>query len=172
MRTPAPNCCSKAPGLGPRLFESLSGSSRELEPLIARGDGAMTLHRTAEQAPLELRVTRFGNIPPGVPSGEELALIWLMDPDYVSSSFAERLRELYGVTPAEARVATALSQSARLADSARELGVGLETIRSHVKSLCRKLGATRMSELLWRLNACVGALIVASEWPSQFNDIT
>lgn len=153
------------------LFGSLEGLRRELEPLVARGDGALTVPRAAGQPPLELMVTRLDHGAPDIPDDEELTLICLADPLCASSSFPERLRALYGVTPAEARVADALRYGRRLEAGAEELGIGQPTVRSHVQKLCQKLGAERMAELLWRLNACVATILVSAECLSHFDDI-
>lgn len=142
--------------------------SSKVGALVARGEGAITLPpREPGQMPLELLVSRFS----GIPASEELALIFLVDPAHIPASFPERLQELYEVTPAEARVAVALGQGARIADGAQALGVGAETIRSHQKALCRKLGAKHRAHLVWRLNACVASLIAASDPLSMIEDI-
>lgn len=149
-----------------RILDSSSVLRSRIGALVERGEGAITLPREAGQPPLELIVTRLT----GIPAKEELALICMVDPAHVPSSFRERLQELYEVSTAEARVAVALGRGARLEDGARELGIGLETVRSHVKALCKKLGVNRMAELLWRLNAGAATLIVSSDWLSTFQD--
>lgn len=153
-----------------RLFDSDALLRGRLEALVREGQGALTLSRDGMQSPLELMVTRLVETPAQA-AADGLALVCLIDPDYVPSAYPARLRELYGVTPAEARVADALRRGSRLEKGARDLGVGQATIRSHVKALCRKLGAERKAELLWRLNICIATLIVASEWLSNFKDI-
>lgn len=153
-----------------RLF-GLQGSLRQrLEPLVRRGEGVLVVHREAGKSSLELLVTRLVDSRCDVDSSASLTQICIVDPDYAPSSFPEHLKDLYGLTPAETRVAAALRTGARLQDGARELGVGDQTIRSHVRRVCQKLGAGRKAELLWRLNVCVGMLIGA-DWLKNFNDL-
>lgn len=154
-----------------RLFESDIRLRRQLETLVRHREGALVLPRSGTQSPLELLVTPLIDSQAGVADSDGLSLICLIDPDYVPAAYPERLRELYGVTPAEATVADSLRRGARLEEGATALGVGRATIRSHVKALCRKLGAERKAELLWRLNVCVATLIVASDLLGDGNDI-
>jgi DNA-binding CsgD family transcriptional regulator len=56
--------------------------------------------------------------------------------------------ELYGLTPAEARVAVRLAKGQDVAGIARETGRSVETVRTHVKSILLKTGLERQSELV------------------------
>lgn len=55
---------------------------------------------------------------------------------------------LFDLTPAEVRLARALLAGKSISDVATEFGVGTETIRSHLKSILRKTGTHRQSELV------------------------
>lgn len=156
-----------------QLFKRKSFPRRRLEGFVAQGGGALTISRGMAHPPLELLVTPLADLAPNRarPAAAGLALVCVLDPDSVPTSFGERLQQLYGVTPAEARVAGALSRGARLVDGAHALGVKQETVRSHVKRLCQKLGTKRKAELLWRLNVCAATLIVARDWLESLNRI-
>lgn len=58
------------------------------------------------------------------------------------------LRELFGLTPTEARVAGALANSARATDVAEELGVSQTTIAFHMRNLFQKTGTNRQADLI------------------------
>lgn len=60
---------------------------------------------------------------------------------------ANLLRCLYDLTPAEARLARRLTEGMTLAQVASETGVGIETVRSHLRSIFGKTGVHRQAEL-------------------------
>ncbi len=66
-------------------------------------------------------------------------------PDYVN---AKVLRELYQLTPAEARLAHMLVSGDALTDIAEKLGVSHNTVRNQLKSVFSKTGTKRQAELV------------------------
>ena len=69
------------------------------------------------------------------------------DPALADGSRPARLRNLYGLTVAEAEVAIAL-ECASVAELALSRGTSVETIRSQVKAIASKLGCSRQSEIV------------------------
>lgn len=61
---------------------------------------------------------------------------------------ADLLRDVYGATAAEARVAIALARGDTLAEMADELGVSRETVRVHLKRLFQKTETNRQALLV------------------------
>src|SRR5687768_483198 len=61
---------------------------------------------------------------------------------------ARRMRQLYGLTDAEARIAALLAQGQTLDQIAFARGVRLVTLRSQLKSIFGKTGVTRQAELV------------------------
>ena len=53
----------------------------------------------------------------------------------------------FGLTPAEARAATAVARGATTPEAAQALGVSAETIKTHIKSVLQKTGATGAKDL-------------------------
>ena len=80
---------------------------------------------------------------------------------------AQLLRPLFDLTPAEARVAVALAQGRSLNDMARLLGVGLTTVRTHVRGAMAKTGTHQQSQLVAIVWQCVGPLPLAISRPSE-----
>lgn len=152
-----------------RLFTSNSPLRHKLEALVKREEGVGVLPRGRRQVPLEILVKQL----PGArtDSADSLALICMVDPDYVPPSFPDRLRKLYQLTPTEAEVAAVLRRGARLEDGAEAMGVSRNTVRTHVRKLCRKTGQMRLSELLWCINAGVAMILVDNDWLSSFSDL-
>jgi DNA-binding CsgD family transcriptional regulator len=67
---------------------------------------------------------------------------------------AEVLAALFGLTPVETQVATALLRGEELSEIAASRGISTETVRGHVKSLLRKTGVgsqKRLTALLTRI---------------------
>lgn len=61
---------------------------------------------------------------------------------------SETLQGLFDLSPAEARIARSLAAGNDVAAAAREFGLGVETVRSHVKSILSKCGMTRQTDLV------------------------
>jgi DNA-binding CsgD family transcriptional regulator len=61
------------------------------------------------------------------------------------------LRSLYGLTPAEARIACALAVDKNPKGIAAEFGIGLSTVRTHLRVIQSKLQASSQTDLVRRL---------------------
>jgi len=59
---------------------------------------------------------------------------------------AARLGDLFGLTRAESAVAAALGRGAAPDEIAADLGIGLATVRSHLKRILAKTGTHRQAE--------------------------
>jgi DNA-binding CsgD family transcriptional regulator len=68
----------------------------------------------------------------------------------------ERISGLFGLTPAEARVAVAIMGGASTREAAAALGVSFHTVRHQLQSMLEKTGASRQSELVAMLMRAVG----------------
>lgn len=66
---------------------------------------------------------------------------------------SELIRELFDLTPAEARVAAQLAAGRTVEEIAGAHGVGASTVRSQTKSILHKVGAHRQAEVAARLGA-------------------
>jgi DNA-binding CsgD family transcriptional regulator len=73
------------------------------------------------------------------------ACIFLVDPDVAVVPLTSRLRDLFSLTTAEARVADAIAAGRSVAAISDEFGVSRETIRSHVKRVFEKAGVVSQS---------------------------
>jgi DNA-binding CsgD family transcriptional regulator len=79
----------------------------------------------------------------------------LRAPEEVPMPSEAQLRSLFGLTPAEARVACLLVVET-VEEVAASLGVSVATVRSHVQKLLAKTGTRRQSELV--------RLLVSGPW--------
>lgn len=69
----------------------------------------------------------------------------------------QTLRELFLLTPAEARVAMALFEGFSPKEAAANLALSVNTVRVHMASIFHKTGTTRQSEFLRLMMHAVGA---------------
>lgn len=88
-----------------------------------------------------------------------LALVVIARPQDDAERIVRRVRPLYGLTEAEARVMAALTLGATVDEIASEHGVCTSTVRAQVRSIFDKTGVNRQSDLV-RL-ALTGAPLVS-----------
>ncbi len=99
--------------------------------------------------------------PPAKPMNTPLrrsAIVVMRDPDRRASVSAHVVGQLFGLTPAEATLATLLAQGADLDEAAAELGIRRNTARSQLQSVFMKTNAKRQSELVRMILSSVATL--------------
>jgi DNA-binding CsgD family transcriptional regulator len=111
------------------------------------GPIALSLPRPAELRPLSLLIWPVPEASRGGPE-EPAAVVFIGDPDRAAEIDEERLRQIYGLTAAEARVAALLAQGHRLEEIADLLGVAYETTRKHLKKVLAKMRTDRQAEVV------------------------
>lgn len=109
--------------------------------------GEMLLSRTHSERPLHVLVAPCVPKPgPRSPRGAE-CIVFVSDPDAAGEIDEQRLRRLYGLTPAESRLAGLLARGQDVKHISSELDVTLNTTRTHLKSVLRKTNTKRQTEL-------------------------
>ncbi|RQR79213.1 LuxR family transcriptional regulator [Burkholderia sp. Bp9012] len=104
-----------------------------------------------------LKIPRAGRLPltlsvsPLRPSGliktaTPLALVMLRDPEYPTAS-VHYLQELFGFTPTESAIAADLGMGLSLNEIAQRKGIGMGTVRFHLKRILAKTGTNRQAEV-------------------------
>ena len=84
---------------------------------------------------------------PGSPAfGEDRPAVLLFIRDPEAPLAVARLRELFGLTRTEAAVAAALARGQSLEDIAVQRGIGLGTVRTHLKRILAKTGTHRQAQ--------------------------
>jgi DNA-binding CsgD family transcriptional regulator len=96
----------------------------------------------------------------GAPESGLLA-VFVCDPRVDLLAPADLLGGLYGLTPAEARLASALARGRTLEDAARQFRASRNTIRTHLKRIFAKTETRRQSDLVRLLVAGPAQLRVA-----------
>jgi DNA-binding CsgD family transcriptional regulator/PAS domain-containing protein len=111
------------------------------------GGGSMAITRACGR-PLTLKVSPLMPSPASPLSQEPGVVVFLTDPDASEPSEPERLAAMFGLTPAESRMADQLVQGRTLAEAAEHLGITRLTARVHLKRIFSKTYTGKQSELL------------------------
>ena len=151
-----------------RLSAATSYDNARLSELIARAaaadagsriGGGLSLRARDRTLPLAITVSPVGAGAPMMMRGGPFVIVCATDLDARLEPSEQRLRELFGFTPAELRVAAALAGGASLREAAEALGVSFFTVRGHLIRMFDKTGTHRQSELvrLMERAAAIGA---------------
>ena len=147
------------------LLDQLIGAALFEEDAGNRG-GWARLERTSGRRPYLTLVSRLV-------TGEELpegfrprALVIVTDPDRSTVPDEQALRDLYGLTATEARVAAHLAAGHSVQSAASVLHLSPETLRFHLKHIFRKLGVSRQQDLV-RILTEIG--LVVRDLPAATN---
>lgn len=151
---------------GGRLAAARSDDSRRLQLLIDRAatgaagmriGGSMALTTPLRRRPLSLNVLPLHGERAALFPTEPVVIVCVTDLDADVSLPEKWLRDLYGLTRAEAAVALALFEGITAAETAERLGVSLHTVRNQLRSIFEKTGVSRQAELIVQLARAIGA---------------
>ena len=120
--------------------------------LEARG-GWARIHSSSGQQTLAAFVGPIIRCGISFASAEARALLIITDPTQTAFADERALQDLFGLAPAEARLASALSAGHSMESAAAILKITQATARSELKSIFRKMGLTRQQDLVRMLAA-------------------
>lgn len=118
---------------------------------------ALSLPRSDQRLPLNLVLRP---LPPSNPiEGQTLpaVAVFISDPEYKSQAPVDVLQQLYGLTPAESRLATALADGLSLDAASEMLHISRHTARAHLRAIFAKTGVTQQTMLVSLLLKSVAA---------------
>lgn len=135
--------------------------------LMGAPAGTMSTPQTTEASLLTLLVTplrgrdigRFSDL--GM--RDAAVLIFIIDPANKHGLPEAWVRDAYGLTPAEAKVALAAGSGLPIPEVARQLGLSPNTVKTHLRKVFAKTATTRQAELA-RLMA---SLAMVDEQPTE-----
>ncbi len=107
---------------------------------------AVALTRDSGKRPLIAVACPLGRGPAA--TGEPAVGLFVTDPEWRSSDAAEAVAQLYGLSPAETRLALALVRGLRLDEIAEEFGLSRNTVSYTLKNLFRKTETDRQADLI------------------------
>jgi DNA-binding CsgD family transcriptional regulator len=140
-----------------RLTMATSGPARSLEALIAvaasadpklRTGGALAAPCATRAYPMLVTVAPLRAEDVAVFHREPCVLVCITDVEAGVSLPEARLREMFGFTPAEARLALTLLEGHALREAAVRLGVSANTAAVHLARLFQKTGVNRQGALV------------------------
>lgn len=108
----------------------------------------MRLQKSSDDAPVALLLPLRPGSMMGAFGDEGLALGMFIDPAFRRNPDPGVIAAVFGLTPAEARVAGALTTGRAPEELADDFGVAISTIRTQIRSLLEKTGARRQAEMV------------------------
>lgn len=133
------------------ITDALASTDTAWQP---RG-GMMHITRKSLQHPLEVLVTPICCGYGILGESRKGALVLVVDPEREAGISEDLLRRTWHLSRAEAKVATLLSSGKDIQEIADELGISLNTARSHLKRVLSKTGSRRQAEVVLRcLQSC------------------
>jgi DNA-binding CsgD family transcriptional regulator/PAS domain-containing protein len=109
----------------------------------------MLVGRPAGKRPYSLTLVPSTSYPGSL--GRTYVIVLISDPEAGIPTEPE-LADLFGLSPAESRLAIALAEGKKLPEIAAEAGVKMTTLRTQMQSIFRKVGVERQSDLLLTLS--------------------
>jgi DNA-binding CsgD family transcriptional regulator len=156
-------------GCGPSLSGLLQQAART--GIMARGpgeDAVIAVHRPSGKRPLTLLVRSVKRAPRVLENNAgPSALVFILDPQLPVEAADAELRQLYGLTSTEARMANLLMEGKTLDECCDQLGIRRSTGRTHLQHLFEKVGVQRQSELVSLLLKSIGLVRIGNKDKKQ-----
>jgi DNA-binding CsgD family transcriptional regulator len=97
--------------------------------------------------PVTVLVAPFRPTRCGAGAAVPAAILFMRDPEHSQSPSERALRELFGLTPAEATITVQLARGSSLAQVAARHRLSSNTVHTHLKNIFGKTGINRQSQL-------------------------
>ena len=140
-----------------QLTATRPDTARRLQVLIGaaltpdaalRSGGSMAVPTPARRLPLSLSIAPLRSERIAVFEAAPSAIVFVADVESTAAAPEEKLRVLFGLTPAEARVAQALFDGQSPREAAAGLNLSFNTVRVHLTRIFDKTGVNRQAELV------------------------
>lgn len=147
-------------GAGRTMVDREAGGMQSVPAALAEAAAASRASRAPSSQRLRLLSSAgsaewtLGCIPLMEPSTRDRATAWillLLHPSATVPPDPRLLRQLYGLTAAEARLSARLAGGVNLQEAARASRISIHTARMHLRQLFKKTGTASQCELLQRL---------------------
>lgn len=154
--------------LGGRLSAKRPEDARRLQALIARAalpddgrsGGWMAVQSSSRRLPLSVTVAPLCSDQSPSPASDHSILVRIDDLDSHAAPPLQQLREIFGLTPAEARLALALFEGLTPAEAAADFGLSIFTVRVQLARIFEKTGVSRQSGLMRLMMRSVGTELI------------
>jgi len=128
------------------LAQAVAAAARKEEE-IGRGGLGIPVRRDGGPALLHVLPLRHGEIRPRL-APRAVAAVFIVPPSAPRGAPEQALASLFDLTPMEAKVFAALASGLSVAETARSLGIGQGTVKTHLHQVFQKTGARRQSDLV------------------------
>jgi DNA-binding CsgD family transcriptional regulator len=118
---------------------------------VAPCEACATLPRPSGRAALTVLTTPLLTCDKLSQDERGLVLVFLHDPEETPPLRESDLAAMFGLTPAQAKLAALLAQGLSLEDVAARLGLTLNTVRTRVKQVFERTQTSRQADLVRRL---------------------
>lgn len=141
-----------------QLLRWIASASTTCTSVRAHPGGTLRLSRPSGKPPLVVLVAPLS--PMRSLFGEEAggAVLFITDPATRMEQSTEVATALFGLTNAEGMLCRILMDGRSLEEASHELGVSLNTVRTHLKRIFEKTGAHRQAELVLLLTKGIPSL--------------
>lgn len=141
------------------ITASRSTEKRRLRDLIAQAGqagkstaksrvGAMPVSRESLRRPLQVLVSSFRVKDHPFLLTKPSVILFVNDPEHTPATPETILRQLFGFTVAEAKLALLLMEGKTMAEASAERGITISTARAQLRALLEKTGTRRQAELV------------------------
>ncbi len=130
-------------------FQTLLGRAASARPDLTRvAAGTLSIRRPSGRRPYSVVVLAQPASETSLFLTGDAAIILICDPERNEEPSIDFLGRVYGLTPAEARLAAALAAGKSPKEHARAAGISPNTVRWHLKNVHAKLDTHRQSEIV------------------------
>jgi len=137
-----------SPGEGETLRQLVASALLVPRSIAAQPGGVMRISRRSGRAPYEILVAPVSATTLGFGFDGPLAVVFVRDPEARIVTPFDRLRRLYALTAAEARVMQSLLAGETLDTMVEGGGLSKETLRSQLKAVFLKTGTSSQIDLI------------------------
>jgi DNA-binding CsgD family transcriptional regulator/PAS domain-containing protein len=134
-----------------RLRRVIASAIAATTTVDSRGGGCLLLQRPSGRKPYDLLVGPLASNADADAGHGAVVILFITDPEDETPADPALLRELYGLTRSEARLATEMLGGATLADTAERLQVTLHTARWTLKQILQKTESRTQGQVIARL---------------------
>ena len=138
------------------LRVGVNGQTAELQRMVAgcakadlgNSGGHIAISRGPGRSAVSLLIIPAKSQPGWLASRHPCAMIFVTDPEAISTPEASFLQKQFGLTPAEAVLARELLNGDGIEAAAKRIGIGVPTARTHLRRVLAKTGTSRQAELV------------------------
>ena len=135
-----------------QLREAVGSLTANDRSEAASPGGTFPIGRPSLATPYSATAVPIRSLVPGRSARRSCCLLFIDDPDQDEAPQIERIRSLWGLTPAEARIASMLATGMSPREISERLETSFNTVRCHVSHIYLKTDTSRQAELVCLLS--------------------